>query len=694
MRNPKYRSRLAFAGVATLLVVLAACGGGGGSSGGGSSGGGTPGPTPVAPVAEFSGTPLSIQSGQTVNFTDLSTGSPTSWSWDFNNDGTADSTSQNPSFVYTSAGVYTVTLTVTNAFSADVETKTSYVTVTAPSTGTVDIDADANRDGTVSTGADDDTNESVWATTQGAVFYYNLDDDDNNNTVDHADTTSSGNDLLDLARVFVRQMSGAAGGTVTVLVSATAQNRIRIFRNSGGTWTSVYSTGASFTLPAADVAAGDVELGIEARDRMSATWNGHCTLTLEIRNSGGTLLGSDAVILRVAPPLMATNLWRATQYHVVNIPTTYGTTHNEAMRTAMQNICTAGGFQYREAAGSSYNYDRWLQDSSEPGVIQLPTTGSPRRVVNQVMQLARWREVDQWCRTTLLDPDFDFFERFSSNTNSHNYGGNFEVVPPYAGKPYGKVAFGGGTGYLLGTTTTVTNQMTQVYKDFFDAAAIQGPHLQYTSEWLAVGHIDEFSMFVPAPNTARGWVCLMASPTVAIQILQNVQAAGGGANAVMAGRSGYATTVNGILNDSALMTLQSQAQARIDTARNQIKAATNMTDADFIHVPQLFEYHYNQFGQNTYAVAAYNPGSINMMVLPSANGTTYFAIPDPEGPDLGGVDQFQADITAKLQALTNGTNPFNITYVDVFWSYHNLLGELHCGSNSVRTPPNDDWWNK
>lgn len=689
MRNPKYRSRLAFAGVATLLVVLAACGGGGDSSGGGGSGGGTPGPTPVAPVAEFSGTPLSIQTGQTVNFTDLSTGSPTTWSWDFNNDGTADSTSQNPSFVYASAGVYTVSLTVTNAFSADVETKTTYVTVTAPSTGTVDIDADANRDGTVSTGADDDTNESVWATTQGAVFYYNLDDDDNNNTVDHADTTSSGNDLLDLARVFVRQMSGAAGGTVTVLVSATAQDRIRIFRNSGGTWTSVYSTGASFTLPAADVAAGDVELGIEARDRMSATWNGHCTLTLEIRNSGGTLLGSDAVILRVAPPLMATNLWRATQYHIVNIAS--GSTANGAMRTAMQNICTAGGFQYREAAGSSYSNDRWLQDSSEPGVIQLPTTGSPRRVVDQVMQLARWRPVDQWCRTTLLDPNFDFFERFSTNTNSHNYGGNFEVVPPYTGKSYGKVAFGGGTGYLLGTTTTVTNQMTQVYKDFFDAASIQGPHLQYTSEWLAVGHIDEFSMFVPAPNTARGWVCLIASPTVAIQILQNTKAAGGtsgGSIAVMAGRTGYATTIDGILNDSALMTLQTQAQARIDTARNQIKAATNLTDADFIHVPQLFEY----VGGNS--VAALNPGSINMMVLPSANGTTYFAVPDPEGPDLGGVDQFQADISAKLQGLTNGSNPFNVTYVDVFWSYHDLLGELHCGSNSVRTPPNDDWWNK
>jgi len=30
----------------------------------------------------------------------------------------------------------------------------------------------------------------------------------------------------------------------------------------------------------------------------------------------------------------------------------------------------------------------------------------------------------------------------------------------------------------------------------------------------------------------------------------------------------------------------------------------------------------------------------------------------------------------------------------VFMSYHELLGEAHCGSNFVRTPPADDWWDK
>ncbi|MCB2230977.1 PKD domain-containing protein [bacterium] len=82
---------------------------------------------PPAPVANFSGTPTSGTVPLTVNFTDLSTGSITSWAWTFGDGGT--STSQNPSHQYTSAGTYTVTLTVTGPGGSDGETKTNYITV-------------------------------------------------------------------------------------------------------------------------------------------------------------------------------------------------------------------------------------------------------------------------------------------------------------------------------------------------------------------------------------------------------------------------------------------------------------------------------------------------------------------------------------------------------------------------------------
>ena len=46
----------------------------------------------------------------TVKFTDLSTGNPTAWAWDFKNDGTFDSYEQNPTYTYTTPGTFSVKL--------------------------------------------------------------------------------------------------------------------------------------------------------------------------------------------------------------------------------------------------------------------------------------------------------------------------------------------------------------------------------------------------------------------------------------------------------------------------------------------------------------------------------------------------------------------------------------------------------
>jgi vibriolysin len=85
---------------------------------------------PGPPVAAFVGTPTSGGAPLTVNFTDQSTNSPTSWSWNFGDSGT--STVRNPSHTYTSQGTYTVSLTAANASGSDNETKTNYINVLAP----------------------------------------------------------------------------------------------------------------------------------------------------------------------------------------------------------------------------------------------------------------------------------------------------------------------------------------------------------------------------------------------------------------------------------------------------------------------------------------------------------------------------------------------------------------------------------
>ena len=89
----------------------------------GGGGGGT------APTAAFSASPTSGNAPLTVQFTDASTGGPTSWQWDFQDDGSIDSTQQNPSFVYTNPGTYSVKLNVSNTSGSGSLTKTGYISV-------------------------------------------------------------------------------------------------------------------------------------------------------------------------------------------------------------------------------------------------------------------------------------------------------------------------------------------------------------------------------------------------------------------------------------------------------------------------------------------------------------------------------------------------------------------------------------
>ncbi len=78
-------------------------------------------------LAAFSASPTSGYRPMEVDFTDHSSGSPTSWSWEFG-DG-ATSTLQNPSHTYTELGSYTVTLTIDGPLGEKSLTKTNYITV-------------------------------------------------------------------------------------------------------------------------------------------------------------------------------------------------------------------------------------------------------------------------------------------------------------------------------------------------------------------------------------------------------------------------------------------------------------------------------------------------------------------------------------------------------------------------------------
>lgn len=93
----------------------------------------------IAPVANFNGNgssaaQINIEQNATVNFTDLSSNSPSSWGWSISPSSgwsytSGSSTSATPTIKFTSGGIYSVSLTVSNSGGSNVLRKTEYINV-------------------------------------------------------------------------------------------------------------------------------------------------------------------------------------------------------------------------------------------------------------------------------------------------------------------------------------------------------------------------------------------------------------------------------------------------------------------------------------------------------------------------------------------------------------------------------------
>lgn len=82
------------------------------------------------PTAKFVANNVFIQPGESVNFIDMSLGSPFTWQWDFAGAVTTSSTEKNPQNIqYNNVGCFTVKLTVSNSKGSDVMEKLCYITV-------------------------------------------------------------------------------------------------------------------------------------------------------------------------------------------------------------------------------------------------------------------------------------------------------------------------------------------------------------------------------------------------------------------------------------------------------------------------------------------------------------------------------------------------------------------------------------
>jgi protein-arginine deiminase len=547
------------------------------------------------------------------------------------------------------------------------------LSLTAPpllAQGVVDLDVDADRDGRVEVSSpEDDAGEEGWSSSKGAVMLFNCDDDDGDGRLDAADSfVNGGADALDLAPVVLGALPGLpAEWSGWLTIDPSAEDQIRIFRYAGyGSWVR-FDPDRDNPL-ASTVLTQRILFGVEALDHAQAAaaqpglWDGEALLTFELQDGDGVAQGRDSVRLRVAPFVLYSNLAPAERVLVTE------KTYTQPFVAQLGTPVAAGGAVLEPIDGivADPAYGIWVQDAMELGYSTLPTRLGPRSM-GSVLRSPRGLALDAWTLDHGLGPDFGYVLEGSkrSNVGWIDWFGNLDCTPPLPGWPLGRIYAG-----YQGAITLHPEVLA-----FLDAQRVQGPVLQIDTGWLLIGHVDETVCFVPS-QVGKPCRMLVPSTVQALRLLQGLASAGKGHLKVFEGKSSE-TTVSGLLGASTLVSYNQQLQARIDFTIQQMVTGLGLDPQDVIAVPSLFEPH----GSTGRAVALM-PNLVNSLVV----GDRLIAA-DPFGPVDGGLDLFRL---ALLRAVT--PLGLRVDFVDDWFPYHEWSGEVHCGTNAVRTPPATPWW--
>jgi PKD repeat protein len=195
--------------------------------------------SPIAPVANFTATPVNGSAPLTVNFRDLSVNA-TTWywtfgdNWSYGNITTSNSTLMNPVHTYLTAGNYTVSLNVTNSAGSNVTKKMGYINVT---------DA-ADKIGVYRNGYWflDSNNNGTWdGTSNDAIFY----------------------------------LGGPGNATVTGDWNGNGRDKIGIFNISRGQWYLDYNgNGVLDAIDASRTTTYNISFGMAGDQPVSGYWDG------------------------------------------------------------------------------------------------------------------------------------------------------------------------------------------------------------------------------------------------------------------------------------------------------------------------------------------------------------------------------------------------------------------------------------
>jgi len=330
----------------------------------------------------------------------------------------------------------------------------------------------------------------------------------------------------------------------------------------------------------------------------------------------------------------------------------------------------------------------------------------------------------------LLGVDFGHIQiSDGSAVDSLDSFGNLEVSPPCTvggiHYPFGRIYYGDG-----GATG---RRMDADVRDFLDRQRVQSP-VTLDSDWLHVGHVDEFMSILPDPTGTHGWKVVLADPHLAVDLLAPGGAHPGvdpdlyipryaplpptGFGVGTIGQLLAKPLVNPIPNGSA--TIEEYNQNEVEAIlygppsaghtgglKAAIRSAFGLTNADFIEVPVLFDRGSVWDAMSTRSVAI-TPDLANGAVYPG----TYIAPDNFLSSQANPEEDIDADFILDAGEDSNGNglldtgrDRFHLyldtilpggmagVYIDDWAIYHIGEGEVHCSSNEKRTIPGAvHWW--
>ncbi|XP_039421574.1 LOW QUALITY PROTEIN: protein-arginine deiminase type-1-like [Corvus cornix cornix] len=541
----------------------------------------------------------------------------------------------------------------------------------------VSLDADVNRSGAVSRTLLDKTTWTWGPEGHGAVLLVNCDrDDPGAEGLDSQDSAvRSYDDLKDMSQLLLRTRGPHpifAGHRLLLHVDFGDADKVGVFYSGSSAALGEFRHVLGGPKLAYSVRPGrhqhESVFYVEGLAFPDVGFSGlvsfHATL-LESPDKGlpETPIFTDTVVLRVAPWIMTPNTAAPLEVFVC------GVDDNEGFVAAVAALAERAQCPLTVCPPPQNRQDRWIQDELEFGYVQAPHKTFP-----VVFDSPRDRGLKDFPVRSILGPDFGYVARQApEGASSLDSFGNLEVSPPVTvrGKEYplGRILIGSSFPRLGG------RRMAKAVRDFLVAQKVQAP-VELFSDWLQVGHVDEFLTFVPAPDR-KGFRLLLASPSACYQLLREKQEEGFGEAAMFQGLEKVPKpTINEILANEGLRRFNNYAQSCISWNRDILKRALGLAEPDILDIPQLFQ------GDVASGAEAFFPDMVNMLVL-----GRHLGIPKPFGPAVGGRCCLEQRVRELLEPLG-----LSCTFIDDFFSYHVLAGDVHCGTNVRRKPFAFKWW--